>query len=70
MESVGANKKSKSPLDGKLNICLPDWKKNPSFKNKLCVLPFNFQDKKIISGGQSKDAVVVTLLFGPCSVVI
>lgn len=45
-------------------------KKNPSFKNKLCVLPFNFQDKKIISGGQSKDAVVVTLLFGPCSVVI
>lgn len=66
---MGVNKKSKLSLDGKLNfIC--QIKKNPSFKNEFFIFPFYFQDKEIILEGQSKNAVVVTLLFGPCSVVI
>lgn len=69
MESVGVNKKNKLSLDGKLNFVY-QIKKNPSFKNEFFIFPFNFQDKEIILGGQSKNAVVVTLLFGPRSVVI
>lgn len=69
MESVGVNKKSKLSLDGKLNfIC--QIKKILALKMNSLFFSFNFQDKEIILEGQSKNAVVVTLLFGPCSVVI
>lgn len=70
MDSVGVNKKSKLSLDGKLNFVY-QIKKNPSFKKEFFIFfPFNFQDKEIILGEQSKNVVVVTLLFGFCSVVI
>ena len=58
-------------LVGKLNICLSEKKNKLLTSKELLIFPLNTQDKEItILRGLSNDAVTVTMLFGPCSVVI
>ena len=55
----------------KLNICLSEKKKKFLCSKELLIFSLNPQDKKItILRGLSKDAVAVTLVAGPCSVLI
>ena len=58
-------------LVGKLNICLLEKKNKFLTAKELLIFPLNTQDKEItILRGLPNDAVTVTMLFGPCSVVI
>lgn len=71
VENVDVDKGKKNHyLVGKFNTCLRE--KNQFLASKeLLIFPLNPQDKKItILRGLSKDTVTITLVFGPCSVVI
>lgn len=63
--------KQKSLFGGKVKHMLIRKKNKFLTAKELLIFPLNTQDKEItILRGLPNDAVTVTMLFGPCSVVI